>query len=73
MKRASRSTRANGITTLIQLPVVRKDKQRRPAVTEAELAEILSDVKKRKYVVLFALLAGTGLRIGEALALRSTT
>lgn len=56
----------------IQLPVVRKDKQRRPAVTEADLAEILSNVKKRKYAVLFALLAGTGLRIGEALALRST-
>jgi len=56
----------------IQLPVVRKDKQRRPAVTEADLAQILSNVKKRKYAVLFALLAGTGLRIGEALALRST-
>ena len=56
----------------IQLPVVRKDKQRRPTVTEADLAQILSNVKKRKYAVLFALLAGTGLRIGEALALRST-
>jgi len=44
--------------------VVRKDKQRGPAVTEADLAEILSNVKKRKYAVLFALLAGTGLRIG---------
>jgi integrase len=56
----------------IQLPVVRKDKQHRPTVTEADLTEILSNVKKRKYTVLFALLAGTGLRIGEALALRST-
>jgi integrase len=56
----------------IQLPVVRKDKQHRPAVTVADLAEILSSVKKRKYKMLFALLAGTGLRIGEALALRST-
>src|SRR6266705_1035501 len=55
----------------IQLPVVRKDQQRRPTVTEADLAQILSNVKKRKYAVLFALLAGTGLRIGEALALRS--
>ena len=55
----------------IQLPVVRKDKQHRPAVTEADLKDILSNVKKRKYAVLFALLAGTGLRIGEALALRS--
>src|SRR6266404_220483 len=55
----------------IQLPVVRKDKQHRPAVTEADLKGILSNVKKRKYAVLFALLAGTGLRIGEALALCS--
>ena len=55
----------------IQLPVVRKDKQRRPTVTEADLAKMLSN-KKRKYAVLFALLAGTGLRIGEALALRPT-
>ncbi len=38
----------------IQLPVVRKDKQRRPTVTEADLAQILSNVKKRKYAVLFA-------------------
>lgn len=56
----------------IQLPVVRKDKQRRPTVSEIELTKILSNVKKRKYKVLFALLAGTGLRIGEALALRPT-
>jgi len=54
----------------IQLPVVRKDKQHRPTVVEAELREILANVQKRKYVVLFALLAGTGLRIGEALGLR---
>jgi integrase len=56
----------------IQLPVVRKDKQHRPTVTEADLRQILSNVKKRKYEVLLAILAGTGLRIGEALALRST-
>ena len=56
----------------IQLPVVRKDKQHRPTVTEVDLAAILSNVKKRKYAMLFAILAGTGLRIGEALALRST-
>src|SRR5439155_12825226 len=56
----------------IQLPVVRKDKQHRPTVTDADLKEILLNTKKRKYVVLFSLLPGTGLRIGEALALRST-
>jgi integrase len=55
----------------IQLPVVRKDQQRRPTVTEADLTEILSTVRNRKYAMLFALLAGSGLRIGEALALRS--
>lgn len=54
----------------IQLPIVRKDKQHRPSVTKVDLEEILSSVKKRKYTVLFVLLAGTGLRIGEALALR---
>jgi integrase len=36
------------------------------------LKEILSTVRTRKYTSLFALLAGTGLRIGEALALRPT-
>lgn len=56
----------------IQLPVVRKDKQRRPTVSETDLTDILSNVRKRKYKMLFALLAGTGLRIGEALALRPT-
>jgi len=56
----------------IQLPVVRKDKQYRPTVTDAELKTILSNTKKRKHVMLFSLLATTGLRVGEALALRST-
>jgi integrase len=55
----------------IQMPVVRKDKQHRPTVTDADLKDILSNTKKRKYVMLFSLLPGTGLRIGEALALRS--
>jgi integrase len=55
----------------IQLPMVDREKQHRPTVTEAELGVILSSVKSR-YAMLFALLAGTGLRIGEALALRAT-
>lgn len=55
----------------IQLPVVCKERQHRPAVSGADLEEILPCVKS-KYAVLFALLAGTGLRIGEALALRPT-
>jgi len=56
----------------IQMPVVRKDKQHRPTVTDVDLKDILSNTKKPKYVMLFSLLPGTGLRIGEALALRST-
>jgi integrase len=55
----------------IQLPVVCKEKQHRPTVTEADLGAILPGVKT-KYVMLFMLLAGTRLRIGEALALRRT-
>ncbi len=42
----------------------------RPTVTESELGEILASTKGR-YAVLFALLAGTGLRIGESLGLKS--
>ena len=56
----------------IQLPVVLKDKQHRPSVTDADLKEILSNTKKLKHLMLFSLLAATGLRIGEALALRAT-
>ena len=55
----------------IGLPIVDPNKQHRPTVTEAELVEILTSAKGR-YVVLFALLAGAGLRIGEALGLKST-
>jgi integrase len=54
----------------IGLPIVQPEKQRRPTVTESELGEILASTKGR-YAVLFALLAGTGLRIGEALGLKS--
>ena len=50
----------------IQLPVVCKDKQHRPTVTDADLKEILSNTKKRKHMMLFSLLAATGLRVGEA-------
>jgi integrase len=55
----------------IGLPIVDPNKQHRPTVTETELAEILASAKGR-YAVLFALLAGTGLRIGEALGLKPT-
>ena len=57
--------------SFIGLPIVDPNKQHRPTVTETELGEILASAKGR-YVVLFALLAGTGLRIGEALGLKPT-
>jgi integrase len=55
----------------IGLPIVDPNKQHRPTITETELGEILASAK-RQYLVLFTLLAGTGLRIGEALGLKST-
>ena len=54
----------------IGLPIVDQNKQHRPTVTQAELGEILASTSKR-WAVLFALLAGTGLRIGEALGLKA--
>jgi integrase len=53
----------------IGLPIVDPGKQRRLSVTASELADILSGTCGR-WAVLFALLAGTGLRIGEALGLK---
>jgi len=55
----------------IGLPIVEKEKQHRQSVTETELGEMLTSTKER-YAILFALLAGTGLRIGEALGLKPT-
>jgi len=56
----------------IGLPIIRKELQRRPTLTETEVTEVLASAKGRRYAMLFALLAGTGLRIGEALAVKST-
>jgi integrase len=55
----------------IGMPILKREEQHRPTVTEAELGEILASSNKR-YAVLIALLAGTGLRIGEALGLKPT-
>jgi integrase len=55
----------------IGMPIVCEKEQSRPTVTGAEVEAILACSRER-YVVLFALLAGTGLRIGEALALKAT-
>ncbi|MGA8012898.1 MAG: tyrosine-type recombinase/integrase [Candidatus Acidiferrales bacterium] len=54
----------------IGLPIVDQNRQHGPTVTQAELGEILASTSKR-WAVLFALLAGTGLRIGEALGLKA--
>jgi len=51
------------------VPIVRKESQRRPTITESELTELLSRLPHR-FMVLIATLAGTGLRIGEGLALK---
>jgi len=55
----------------IGLPIVRKEEQYRPTITEMEVNEVLKSNPRRESV-LFALLAGTGLRAGEVLALKST-
>jgi integrase len=53
----------------IGLPVIDEKKQCKPSLTTNEVEQILERAKGR-YTVLFALLAGTGLRIGEALGLK---
>jgi integrase len=53
----------------IGLPVIDEKKQRKPSFTATEVEQILGRAKGR-YKVLFALLAGTGMRIGEALGLQ---
>jgi integrase len=55
-----------------ELPIVHKEQQYRPTITEPELNQILANSTGR-YLALFVLLAGTGLRIGEALALKATS
>lgn len=54
----------------VGMPIVDPTKQHRPTVTQAELQGILASINAR-YTVLVALLAGTGLRIGEALGLKA--
>jgi hypothetical protein len=54
----------------IGLPIVDPKKQRRPTVTKAELEEIIASSKER-WALLFAFMAATGLRIGEAVAVKA--
>jgi integrase len=55
----------------IGMPIVKEEEQKRPTVTATEIEHILANTKRR-YAVIFAVLAGTGLRIGEALGLKVT-
>jgi integrase len=55
----------------VGLPIVDNSKLKRPTLTADEVSIVISNANER-YAVLFALLAGTGLRIGEALALKTT-
>jgi integrase len=55
----------------VGMPIVDKSKQPRPTVNETELADTINRAKYR-IAVLVCLLAGSGLRIGEALALKRT-
>lgn len=55
----------------VGMPIVQREQQHRPSLTETEVVEILASTSKR-YASLFAVLAGTGLRIGEAQALKAT-
>jgi len=53
----------------IGFPVIDEKKQFKPTFTTSEVNQVLARAKGR-YKVLLALLAGTGLRIGEALGLK---
>ena len=52
------------------LPSVNKKAQRRPTATDAEVGDIIARATER-YKILYAILGGSGLRIGEALAIRA--
>ena len=53
----------------IDAPVVNVQRQRRPSFTGEVVTGILANTQEKKYRVLFALFAATGLRFGEALGI----
>jgi len=55
----------------VGLPIIDQTKQHRPTVNAEKVSELASDPSLR-YAVLFSLIAGTGLRIGEALAVKAS-
>jgi integrase len=56
----------------IGLPIIDPTKQHRPSLTREEAEAIVSSASSPRWATLFSLLAGTGLRIGEALGLKTT-
>jgi integrase len=54
---------------LIRMPKVNKKKQRTPSFTGEVVTGIIQRTEEEKYRVLFALLASSGLRFGEALGI----
>ena len=55
----------------IGIPIVNKEQQHRPTITASEVSEVINRSPRRE-AVLLVLLAGTGLRAGEILALKLT-
>jgi len=53
----------------IDMPVVNPQKQRCPSFTGEVVTDVIRETDEEKYRVLFALLASSGLRFGEALGL----
>jgi len=54
----------------VGLPIIDPTTQRRPTVTKAEVERIIATINPR-FCILVAVLAGCGLRIGEALGLKT--
>src|SRR5439155_114069 len=54
----------------VGLPIIDPTKQHRPTTTKADIERIIAEINPRFYL-LAALLPGTGLRIGEALGLKT--
>jgi len=55
----------------VGLPIIDPSKQHRPTVTKDKVCE-LANHSLFRFAVLFSLIAGTGLRIGEALAIKAS-
>jgi len=54
----------------LDLPVVNQSEQHTPIVTREQIEETIEESSQESYKCLYAVLAGAGLRIGEALCMR---